>query len=95
MTDQEITTVISRILKERLPPEAGFRGAEAVSDLDFDGDSIIRITAHYERRPSIQPDPLLESVHMLRSALIEKGENRYIFLKNDVAEEQQIEEDLD
>ena len=89
MTDQEITVVVSRIIADRVT-EAGFRGAEA-----FDGDPIIRVTAHYERRPKAKPDPLIDVVHALRSALIAQGDDRFVFLTNDVAEERQVEEELD
>lgn len=94
MTDQEITSLVSSILREHVP-DAGFRGAEAISGVDFDGDPIIRVTAHYDRRPSSMPDPLLNSVHVLRSALIDKGEDRFILLTNDVAAERQSEGDID
>ena len=33
MTDQELTEIVTKILRDRVP-EAGFEGAEAVSDLD-------------------------------------------------------------
>jgi hypothetical protein len=94
MTDQEITELVSDILREKVP-DAGFLGAEAFSSLDFDGDPIIKIVARYQRRPDTTPDPLLNASHLLRSALISRGEDRFILLKNDVVGEQQTESDID
>jgi len=94
MTDHEITELVSDVLREQVP-EAGFLGAEAVSTVDFDGDPIIKIVARYQRRPETKPDPLLNASHLLRSALINRGEDRFILLKNDVVGEQQSESDID
>ncbi len=94
MTDQEITELVSEVLREQVP-EAGFLGAEAFSSVDFDGDPIIKIVARYQRRPDVKPDPLLNASHVVRSALISRGEDRFILLKNDVASENQSESEID
>jgi len=94
MTDQEISLIIDRVLRDRLPA-AGFRSADVWSDTDFDGDPIIRVTARYDHRPSMRPDPLITAVHDLRSALIERGESRLVFLDNEVADERRVEEDVE
>ncbi len=59
MTDQELTTVVSGILRSRVP-DAGFQGVEVVSDLDSVGEPVIRVVARYQRRPKVKPDPLLK-----------------------------------
>jgi hypothetical protein len=94
MTDQELVEVVSGILRNRVP-EAGFEGAEVVSDLDSDGDPVIRVTAHYKRRPRATPDPLLGAAHAIRSVLLARGEDRFILLKNDVLEERDTGEETD
>jgi hypothetical protein len=94
MTDQEIQEVVSNVLRSRTP-EAGFRGAEVRSDIDFDGESIIRVTARYERRPAERREALIGAVHDLRDALIAKGEERFVFLTNDVVSERQSQPDID
>lgn len=94
MTDQEISQIVHSVLRDRLPT-AGFRDADVWSDTDFDGDPIIRVTARYDHRPSTKPDPLVTAVHDLRSALIERGEGRLVFLDNEVADEQRVEEDVE
>jgi hypothetical protein len=94
MTEQEISQIVHHVLCNRIP-SAGFKGADVWSDTDFDGDPIIRVIARYEHRPNTKPDPLVTAVHDLRSALIERGENRFVFLDNEVADERRIEEDVD
>ncbi|MDP4021835.1 hypothetical protein Q8W71_04285 [Methylobacterium sp. NEAU 140] len=94
MTDQEITTIVSDLLRNRIP-DAGFEGAEAISARDSDGDPVIRVIARYQRRPRIKPDPLLNSVHAIREKLLTLGEDRFILLKNDVLEERETDEDFD
>ena len=94
MTDQEISQLVERVLANRVP-NADFQGADVRSDVDFDGDSIIRVTARYARRPDERPDRLIDAVHDLRSALIQEGEDRFVFLTNDVESERRLEVDLD
>ena len=94
MTDQEIQEVVSNVLRTRVP-DAGFRGAEVRSDIDFDGESIIRVVARYERRPQERREVLIGAIHDLREALIAKGEERFVVLTNDVARERQPQPDID
>ncbi|WP_156387506.1 MULTISPECIES: hypothetical protein [unclassified Methylobacterium] len=94
MTDKEIQEVVFSVLKSRVP-EAEFQGADVRSDIDFDGESIIRVTARYERRPAERREALIGAIHDLRDALIAKGEERFVFLTNQVASERQSEPDLD
>jgi hypothetical protein len=93
MTDQQIEKTVSRILAERVP-DAGFRGAEVRSDIDFDGESIIRVTARYDHRPA-REDALIDVVHALRSELMKQGEERFVFLTNEIESERQHQMDLD
>ncbi|MCJ2135733.1 hypothetical protein MKK69_17010 [Methylobacterium sp. J-026] len=94
MTDQQISEIVHDVLRNRVPA-AQFLGADVWSDTDFDGDPIIRVTARYGHRPTAKPDPLIAAVHDLRSALLARGEDRFVFLSNDVADEQRVEEDVD
>ena len=87
MTDQQIEETVSRILATRVQ-DAGFEGAEVRTDIDFDGESIIRVSARYQRRPA-DPDALIDVVHALRAELLHKGENRFVYLTSDIANEQQ------
>lgn len=94
MTDQQIAQIVSDVLKDRVP-EAKFLRAEASSDKDFDGEPIIRITAYYVNRPNERPDALTSAVHDIRSALISCGEERFVFLSNDIANEQGLDEEIE
>ncbi len=93
MTDQEIHGAVSRILGG-VAPEAGFVGADVRSDIDFDGESIIRVTARYQRRPAVR-DALIDVVHALREELMRRGENRFVFLTSEIESERQQQPDED
>ena len=94
MTDDEVQKVVAGVLAN-YAPEARFQGADVYSDIDFDGEPIIRVTAHYERLPGARFDVLISAVHAIRSALIEKGDDRFVFLTNDVESERQVAESED
>lgn len=94
MTDQELHTVVSGILRSRVP-DAGFQGVEVKSGLDSGGEPVIHVVAHYRRRPNVKPDPLLAVGPVLQSELFARGEDRFILLKNEVDEEQDVGEDID
>ena len=94
MTDQEISRIVSKVLRDRVP-SAGFSHADVRSETDFDGGSVIRVTAHYECRPLDRPDILVSAVHDIRAALIPLGEDRFVFLTNEVASEQELEIEVD
>ena len=93
MTKEEISDVVNQVLTGHFPGSP-FLSADVELDEDFDGASIIRVTAHYDDRPKTGDD-LVDSIHALRSALLAKGEDRFIFLTNDIANERQVETDLD
>lgn len=98
-TDDEVRDLVLEVLA-KITVEAGFRGATVVSDYDHDGEPILRIKAHYERRPDAKPDPLMNSIHAVRATLMERGEERSIIMTNEVEAERQhgenlVEEDID
>ena len=47
MTDAEINEVVSELLRERFA-DLGFERSTVKSEEDFDGSSIIRVTAHFK-----------------------------------------------
>lgn len=55
---------------------------EARSAQDFDGTPIIRVTARYRRRPVGASYRGLDPMHDIRSALLERNEERFVFLQN-------------
>lgn len=93
MDDREISDIVSKIVRARYP-EAGFRGAEVRSDLDFDGEPIVRVTAAYERRPA-PASALVGLTHDIRDALLSRGDDRFVFLENEIASEKEVDEEVE
>lgn len=89
MDDIDINQVASAVLGRRLAG-FGFSHSEAVSDVDYDGTSIIRIKATYTKGPIRESKSLIEAVDEIRSNLLGVGESRFVFLKNEY-EGQEIE----
>ena len=81
MNDQEISQVVTQILTDNLADQ-GFERANAISEIDFDGGSIIRVTAHY-KDIKVPSDDIIKSLHEIRDVLISKGEERFVILQSD------------
>ena len=77
MTDDQIATVATEILK-RAFKELGFEDAVVRSEEDFDGASIIRVEAHATHPVPVKR--LTTALHEIRSRLIDRGEDRFVFL---------------
>ncbi len=93
MTEQEIEPIVSSVLTDRFP-DGQYRGATVRFDTDFDGVPIIRVTARYGTRPGSRSE-LVRTVHAIRDALIDRGEDRFVFLDNDIIDERQSRADVD
>jgi hypothetical protein len=93
MTDLEINKVVSKILREQLR-EFGFQRATVHSEQDFDGSSILRVTAHL-RKWDVPSSRLTEALHEIRSKLLSKGEERFVLLGSESPREETVEEDVD
>jgi hypothetical protein len=93
MTDSEINKIVSRLLRERLR-DFGFKRSAVHSEQDFDGSSILRITA-YLRKPGVPASQLTDALHEIRTKLLSKGEERFILLSSESPEEEMIDEDVE
>lgn len=87
MTDQEIAAVARRVLAAKFAG-LGFLDADASSEADFDGSPIVRVRARFERRPQ-EPSASAAALHDIRSALLDGGEERFIVLANEYADQDQ------
>ena len=85
MTDGEINEVVTRILRDRLN-QFGFAGSQVRSELDFDGTPIIRVTGRYENG-RIPTDKYIDSLEAIRTELIDRGEDRFVFLDSEYPRE--------
>jgi hypothetical protein len=91
MTDDEINAVVSELLRGRLG-DAGFEYATVKSEEDFDGDSIVRVTAHFNngRVPTAR---LIDAMRDIRSELIPRGEERFVLLSGKYSDEHEDEDE--
>jgi hypothetical protein len=78
MTDEEISAIVSELLRARFS-DVGFEGVSVKSEEDFDGAPILRVIAHFAS-PDVSSERLFDAFHDLRSALIGRGEERFVFL---------------
>jgi len=93
MTDSEINKVISKILRERLT-DFGFQRATVHSEQDFDGSSILRVTAHLKKL-DVPSSRLTAALHEIRSALLSKNEERFVLLGSESPNDEPVEEEMD
>jgi hypothetical protein len=93
MTESEINKIVSKILRDRLK-DFGFQRASVHPEQDFDGSSILRVTAHIKRH-DVPSSRLTEALHEIRSKLLSKGEERFVLLGSDSSSEEAVEEDVD
>ena len=61
----------------------GLVGSDIVFDEDFDGDKIIRVTAHFNRPLGDTAESLFDARDAIRARLIEAGDNRFVFVSRD------------
>lgn len=92
MTDEEVSKIISKVLRREFK-DLGFRSAVVTSDADFDGSPIIRATARLEggRAPA---DRLAKALHDIRSELVRKGDNRFVFLSSAQPKDEFVDEEI-
>jgi len=95
MTDDEINGVVSRLLHKHFE-DLGFEYSTVESEQDFDGSSILRVTAHF-KNGHVPVDRLIDAGHDIRSELIRRGEERFVFLDSAFPHDQDefADEDLE
>jgi hypothetical protein len=93
MTEDEINRIVSKLLRERFK-DFKFQRSTVQSEQDFDGSSILRVTAHFRKR-DVPSDRLIDALHDIRAKLLDKGEERFVFLNSEFPEEQVVEEDVE
>jgi hypothetical protein len=93
MTDDEIGKIVSKILRREFKG-LGFEHAAVASDVDFDGDPIIRVNARLKsgRAPALR---LAKALQEIRSELIKLGEDRFVFLSSAQPDDEFVEEDVE
>jgi hypothetical protein len=81
-TEADIRKIVSEVMQARFASR-GLTGSDIVFDEDFDGDKIIRVTAHFNQRPEDTAEALFDARDAIRARLIEAGEDRFVFVSRD------------
>lgn len=93
MTNDEINKIVSDLLHSRFD-KLGFHNSTVEAEEDFDGSSILRVTAHF-KNGEVPSEPLTEALHAIRSKLIERGEDRFVFLDSAFPHDEAVDEDVE
>jgi hypothetical protein len=84
MTDAEIDEIVSALLRKRFA-DIGFERSSVQTEEDFDGSSVIRVTAQFNNGdlPSERvAERLIDARHEIRSELMRRGDERFVFLNS-------------
>ncbi len=80
--DEPTRQIIEPILTRALKP-FGLASLELSDAFDHDGDRIIQAIARYRTNaPKLQPRVLLDAVNQAMARLSERGDNRFVFVRN-------------
>jgi hypothetical protein len=82
MAEAEIRRIVSEVMQARFA-NRGLVNSDVVLDNDFDGDKIIRVVAHFNRRPGDTAESLFDARDAIRSRLVEAGDDRFVFVSRD------------
>lgn len=93
MTDDEINKIVYKLLGEQFKA-FGFEHSTVKTEEDFDGSSIIRVTAHL-KDGDVPSEKLTEALHDIRSQLLRNGEERFVFLNSKSPEDEVVDEDVE
>lgn len=81
LSNVEVERLIASVLSERLEKN-GFFKSDVQFDFDFDGEKIIRVTAHVEKRVT-NANELFSSADEIRERLLQSDDQRFVYLKQD------------
>jgi len=81
LSNHEVEKLIASVLHERLEKN-GFLKSDVQFDYDFDGEKIIRVTAHVEKRVT-SADELFNSADEIQKRLLQSDDERFVYLKQD------------
>ena len=95
-TEAAIREIVSEVLRERFA-NLGLVDSNVDFEEDFDGDKIVRVTAHFDRREDIG-ESLFDAADTIRARLINEGDDRFVFVRRDYpgsAEEVESDEEAE
>jgi hypothetical protein len=80
-TEASIRDIVSEVLQSRFASR-GFVSFDIAFDEDFDGDTTVRVTAHFDRREDVG-QALFDAADAIRARMIARGDNRFVFVTSD------------
>ncbi len=80
-TEAAIREIVSKVLRERFA-DLGLMKSDIVFDEDFDGEKIVRVTAHFDG-PQDVGESLFDAADTIRAQLIEAGDDQFVFVSRD------------
>ena len=81
MTEAAIRKIVSEVLRERFG-KLGLVNSDVIIDEDFDGEKVVRVTAHFDR-PRDVGESLFDAADTIRARLIEAGGDRFVYVSRD------------
>lgn len=81
MSDAAIREIVSDVLHERFAT-LGLVSSDVSLEDDFDGERIVRVTAHFDRRRDVG-ESLFDAADTIRSRLIAAGDDHFVFVTRD------------
>ncbi len=78
LSEVQVKQIALPILQRELGA-VGLSGAQIIFEQDFDGEQIIRIQANLNT-PTSRSDKVLASMDAIRAALMEQGDDRFVFV---------------
>lgn len=71
----------------------GYKTAIVTEEEDFDGESILRMVVDV-RRP-VPTDELVDTINEIRTALLKSGDDRFVFLRARLPDEDRVDQDAE
>lgn len=78
-TEAEVRTIVLEVLSKKFA-SSGFSGVDVVLEKDFDGEDIIRVIAKFSE-PAKNSEALFEAASDIRRKLIQRGDERFVFVR--------------
>jgi hypothetical protein len=80
-TEAAIRDIVSEVMQARFA-NLGLVNSDIDFEEDFDGDKVVRVTAHFDRREDLG-ESLFDAADTIRARLIEAGDDRFVFVRRD------------
>lgn len=90
LSDREAKALAEPILARRFD-RFGYRQVHVAAERDFDGEPILRMTAEVGSR--VPARAIIDTLDAVRKALMDSGDERFVFLSTSTSGGEAVEED--